>query len=301
MAVDPVGAFLDHLAAERGAALNTLDAYRRDLAAFEQALPGRDATAATRADIEDHLAALDAAGFAPSTRARHLSAIRQFHAFLFAEGWRDDDPAAPVKGPGPSKSLPRTLSVDEVSALLAAVRNGKGFRGLRNVCLMEMLYASGLRTSELVSLPVAAVRRLPRMATVRGKGGKDRMVPLSDRARAALAAYLPERDQREKEARSASPYLFPSRGKSGHLTRARFFQIVRALAAEAGLDATKVSPHTLRHAFATHLLANGADLRVIQTLLGHADIATTEIYTHVVPDDLADLVFAKHPLARDDG
>jgi len=296
MALDPVSAFLNHLAAERGAALNTLDAYRRDLAEYEKSFAGgQDFTTVTRGDIEAHLVSLDAAGFASSTRARHLSAIRQIHAFLFAEGWREDDPAAPIQGPKKSRTLPRVLSVDDVSALLATSRKGDDLKSLRNTCLVEMLYASGLRTSELVSLPVATVRRLPKMVPVRGKGGKDRLAPLSDRARQALAAYLPLRDAAPSH---ESRFLFPSRGASGHLTRARFFQILRALAAEAGLDATKVSPHTLRHAFATHLLANGADLRVIQTLLGHADIATTEIYTHVLPDDLADLVMTKHPLAR---
>jgi len=297
MAVDPVGAFLNHLAAERGAALNTLDAYRRDLAEYEKSLTEHDFTTVTRGDIEAHIADLDAAGFAASTRARHLSAIRQFHAFLFAEGLRDDDPAAAVKGPRKTRTLPRTLSVDDISALLAASRARKDLKSVRNVCLIEMLYATGLRTSELVSLPVAAVRRSPRMIAVRGKGGKDRMVPLSDRARETITAYLAVRDSGPLK---KSTYLFPSRSGSGHLTRERFFQILRALAAEAGLDATKVSPHTLRHAFATHLLFNGADLRVVQTLLGHADIATTEIYTRITPDDGADLVFVKHPLAKRD-
>ncbi len=291
--IDPVGSFLNHLAAERGAALNTLDAYRRDLADYEQAA---SALTATRADIEDYIAGLDAAGFAPSTRARRLSAIRQFHAFLFAEGLRDNDPAAPVKGPRKARALPRTLSVEDISALLRTARTGSGAKVLRNTCLIEMLYASGLRTSELVSLPVAQVRRLPPMIPVRGKGGKDRLVPLSDRAHEAIAAWLTVRDADPKM--KDSPYLFPSRGKLGHLTRTRFFQVLRAIAVDAGLDATMISPHTLRHAFATHLLANGADLRVIQTLLGHSDIATTEIYTHVVDDDLADLVFEKHPLAK---
>jgi len=297
MALDPVGAFLNHLAAERGAALNTLDAYRRDLAEYEKSFGERDHITVTRQDIEAHIAQLSDAGFATSTRARHLSAIRQFHAFLFAEGIRDDDPAAPVKGPRKTRTLPRTLTVDEVSALLSTARARTDLKSVRNVCLIEMLYASGLRTSELVSLPVAAVRRQPRMIPVRGKGGKDRLAPLSDRAREAIATYLPVRDAGPMK---KSTWLFPSRSKSGHLTRERFFQVLRGLAAEAGLDATKVSPHTLRHAFATHLLANGADLRVIQTLLGHADIATTEIYTHITPDDGADLVFVKHPLARRD-
>ena len=303
MAVTPdpdnaVSAFLSFLAAERGAAQNTLDAYRRDLADYEAALGRtRNPLTAKRDDIERYMAGLSADGFAASTRARRLSSIKQLHAFLFAEGWRDGDPAAPVKGPGKSKALPRTLSVEEVSALLSAAATGKGLARVRRVCLMELLYASGLRVTELVSLPVSAVRRNPAMIPVRGKGDKDRLAPLSDRARAALAAYLPERDAALNEKSGTSPWLFPSRGKSGHLTRARFFQMLREVAIAANLDPTRVSPHTLRHAFATHLLANGADLRVIQTLLGHADISTTEIYTHVMDKDLQTLVQEKHPLA----
>jgi integrase/recombinase XerD len=226
---DPVGSFLNHLAAERGAALNTLDAYRRDLAEYERSLQTGDPVTATRTDIEDYIVSLEAQGFAASTRSRRLSAIRQFHAFLFTEGWRQDDPAAAVKGPRKTRALPRTLTVDDVSALLAAARVGEGPKTLRNTCLMEMLYASGLRISELVSLPVAAVRRLPPMIPVRGKGEKERLAPLSDRAREAIAAWLPARDEASKG--TGSPYLFPSRGKSGHLTRTRFFQILRALAA----------------------------------------------------------------------
>ena len=253
---------------------------------------------ATRDDIERYIAGLSASGFASSTRARRLSAIRQFHAFMFEEGLRNDDPASAIKGPAKTKSLPRTLSVEDVSRLLAVARSGESLKQRRNMCLIEMLYASGMRVSELVSLPVGAVRRDPAMIPVRGKGGKDRLAPLSDRAREALRLYLPMRDAADKKRPKTSPYLFPSTGKTGHLTRVRFLQLVKGMAAEAGLDGTKVSPHTLRHAFATHLLAGGADLRVIQTLLGHADIATTEIYTHIVDDDMADLVFEKHPLAK---
>lgn len=297
-----IAEFLNALAAERGAARNTLDAYRRDLADYERTL-GRDSLSpinAARDDIERYLAGLIADGLASSTRARRLSAIRQLHGFLYAEGWRDSDPAARIAGPGKSKRLPKTLTLDEVTRLLDAARSGKGIARARRICLMELLYATGLRVTELVSLPVAAVRRDPEMIMVRGKGEKDRLVPLSRRAREALAEYLPLRDLAQKPGAGGSPYLFPSRGKDGHLTRVRFYQMLREIAVEAGIDPSKLSPHTLRHAFATHLLANGADLRVIQMLLGHADIATTEIYTHVLDEDLKTLVFEHHPLAKDD-
>ena len=295
-----IAGFLNALAAERGASRNTLDAYRRDLADYERALSreGRGPVGAEREDIERYLAGLISDGLAVSTRARRLSAIRQFHGFLYTEGWREDDPAARIPGPGKPQRLPKTLTLEEVKRLLAAAQSGSGIARARRVCLMELLYATGLRVTELVSLPVAAARRDPEALIVTGKGEVDRMVPLSRRAREALAEYLPLRDAAEKPGRTASRYLFPSRGKDGHLTRVRFFQIVREIAVQAGLDPAKVSPHTLRHAFATHLLANGADLRVIQTLLGHADIATTEIYTHVVDEDLKTLVFEHHPLAR---
>lgn len=301
-----IDAFLEALAAERGAAGNTLAAYRRDLDDFTGWLarngsaPGR----ARRAEIEAYLAALEVAGLAPATRARRLSAIRQFYRFVLSEGWRADDPAARIGGPRPVRRLPGTLSVDEVERLLGAVRDGPEREAprARLTCLVELLYATGLRVSELVSLPVAAVRGNPRMLLVRGKGGRERMVPLSAPAREALSAWLRLRDAEEAARRKAggrpSPWLFPSRGRAGHLTRVAFWQSLKALAAQAGLDPTGISPHTLRHAFATHLLANGADLRVIQQLLGHADISTTEIYTHVLDERLKALVLEKHPLAR---
>ncbi len=296
MSDDAVGAFLASMAAERGAAKNTLDAYRRDLSDYEASLGAGGLTPATvqRQDVEGYLAGLATQGLATSTCARRLSAVKQLHAFLYAEGIRDDDPAAPVRGPKKPRRLPKTLSTDDVSRLIAAAHDGESLAALRQACLVEVLYATGLRVSELVSLPVAQVRRNPQMIRIKGKGGKERLAPLSDRARAAIAAYLPLRDGgKDKD----SPFLFPSRGKLGHLTRERFYQMIRELALKAGLDPAGISPHTMRHAFATHMLANGADLRVIQTLLGHADIATTEIYTHVMEDELRDLVLDKHPLA----
>ena len=301
-----VGPFLEALGAERGAAANTLAAYRRDLADFTAWLVarGRDAATASRADIEDYLASIEAAGLAATTRARRLSAIRQFYRFVLSEGWRPDDPAARIAGPRPVRKLPGTLSVEEVERLLAAARDKPGSEAAkaRLLCLMELLYATGLRVSELVSLPAAAARGNPRMLLVTGKGGRERMVPLSDAARAAMADWLIERDRAEAERRRAggrpSPWLFPSRGKLGHLTRIAFYNAVKSLAVQAGLDPARISPHTLRHAFATHLLANGADLRAIQQLLGHADVSTTEIYTHVLDERLKSLVLEKHPLAQ---
>ena len=293
---DAVAAFLSSMAAERGAAKNTLDAYRRDLSDYEQALMryALKPLTAARNDVEGYMAGLAAGGFAATTRARRLSAIKQLHAFLYAEGWRTDDPAAPVRGPSRPRRLPKTLSTEDVSRLIEAAHTGEGLVAARRACLLEVLYATGLRVTELVSLPAAQVRRNPQMIRVSGKGGKERLAPLSDRAREAIRTYLPLRDAaKDKD----SAYLFPSRGKLGHLTRERFYQMIRELALQAGLDPSGISPHAMRHAFATHMLANGADLRVIQTLLGHADIATTEIYTHVLDDTLRELVLEKHPLA----
>jgi integrase/recombinase XerD len=295
--------FLEAIGAERDAARNTLLAYGRDLSDYGAFLArrGRDYATATRADIEGYLGFLAADGLSRATLARRLSAIRQLHRFAFLEGWRADDPAALVRGQKRQRRLPPALGEDEVDRLLAAARShGRSEEArLRDTCLMELLYATGLRVSELVSLPVAAVRGDPRMILVRGKGGRERMVPLSEPARDALAAWLDRRDAGEAgwpERRSPSPHLFPARGRQGHLTRERFFAIVKELAVAAGLDPAGISPHTLRHAFATHLLARGADLRVIQTLLGHASIATTEIYTHVLDARLRELVLEKHPL-----
>jgi integrase/recombinase XerD len=295
--------YLEAIRAERDAAKNTLVSYARDLEDFAAFLDrrGLDYTTADRGDVEAYLVDQADRGMAQATRARRLSAIRQLYRFAFLEGWRKDDPAALIKGPKRQRSLPGSLSEDDVDRLLGAAETmGKapGER-LRDTCLMQLLYATGLRVSELVSLPLSAVRGDPRMILVRGKGGRERMVPLSPPARAALAAWLDHLDAgAPPRGRPRSPYLFPARGKRGHMSRERFFLLVKELALAAGLDAAAISPHTLRHAFATHLLAHGADLRVIQTLLGHASIATTEIYTHVLETRLRELVLEKHPLAE---
>jgi len=305
--------FLEALGAERGAAQNTLAAYRRDLEHFLQWLKrsgtrsgsGSGPECVGRAEIEAYLAALEADGLAPATRSRRLSAIRQFYRFALSEGWRDDDPAGRISGPRAARKLPGTLTMAQVDRLLdaAQVRPGGTAGRVKLHCLMELLYATGLRVTELVSLPAASVRGSPRMLMITGKGGRDRMVPLSDPARTALSAWLVIRDAAEAERRRAgarpSPWLFPSRGKLGHLTRIGFYHALKTLAVAAGLDPSIISPHTLRHAFATHLLANGADLRAIQQLLGHADVSTTEIYTHVLDERLKALVLDHHPLAQD--
>ncbi len=246
----------------------------------------------------------DAQGLSKATRARRLSSVRQMFRFAFEEGWRSDNPALRISGPGRAQRLPKTLGEADVTALLAAAREtGRSpAERLRSTALMELLYATGLRVTELVSLPQAAVRGDPRMILVKGKGGKERMVPLSSPARAALADWLAELDRQASalraEGRPVPKALFPANSASGHLTRQQFFLMLKSIAARAGLDPAQVTPHVLRHAFATHLLAHGADLRVIQTLLGHADVATTEIYTHVLDDHLKDLVLTRHPLAR---
>jgi integrase/recombinase XerD len=300
-----ISSFLEAQAAELGAATNTLLAYGRDLKNFAGWLEGRgDFGAVTRQDVEAYLIHCDAQGLAKSTRARRLSAIRQLYRFAFEEGWRNDNPAIQITGPGRDQRLPKILSVEEVDRLLAAARNLGRQREdrVRNTCLMELLYATGMRVSELVSLPVAAARGDPRMLLIMGKGGKERMVPLSPPAREAMTVWLALRDAAQDAARGkgkpASKYLFPSSGKLGHLTRHMFYMLIKDMAVQAGISPAKVTPHTLRHAFATHLLANGADLRAIQTLLGHADVATTEIYTHVLDERLTALVMDHHPLAR---
>lgn len=306
MSRDWISPFLDAQAAELNAAENTLLAYGRDLVHFDDwlARQGRDFSTASRADIEAYLVALDTEGLAKSTRARRLSSIKQLYRFAYDEALRDDNPSLQIKGPGRDKKLPKTLSMEEVDRLLEHSETHGRSAGdrLRNACLMQLLYATGMRVSELVGLPVAAVRGDPQLLLIRGKGGKERMVPLSPPAQAALAAWLVHRDAGEESARlengaAPSRFLFPSRGKSGHLTRVRFFTLIKEIAVASGVSPEKVTPHTLRHAFATHLLENGADLRAIQTLLGHADIATTEIYTHVLDERLKRLVLDNHPLA----
>lgn len=301
-----ISTFLEAQAAELGAATNTQLAYGRDLKDFDSFLArrGLDFVSVGRADIEAYLVWCDAQGLAKSTRARRLSAIKQLYRFAFEEGWRTDNPAIQIAGPGQDKRLPKVLSEDEVDQLLnAARRSGRNTSDqLRNTCLMELLYATGMRVSELVSLRVSAARGDPRLLLIMGKGGKERLVPLSDPAREALAAWLVQRDRTDEAAQAkgkpASIYLFPSRGSAGYLTRHRFYLLIKEFALTAGVDPSKVTPHTLRHAFATHLLANGADLRAIQTMLGHADVATTEIYTHVLEARLSELVLENHPLAK---
>ena len=300
-----IATFLEAQSAEQGAAANTRLAYARDLKDVAHWLGARGSglLSAAQSDIEAYLVACEAEGLSRATRARRLSAVRQFYRFAFEEGWRADNPAIRLKGPGRDARLPKTLSVGDVDRLIdAAHRHGRPDDRVRNTCLLELLYATGMRVSELVGLPVAAARGNPEVLLVRGKGDKERIVPLSPAARSAIAAWLRVRDAAEDAARKAgkpaSRFLFPSRAKAGHLTRHRFHALIKDLAVEAGISPAKVTPHTLRHAFATHLLANGADLRVIQTLLGHADVSTTEIYTHVLEERLADLVLENHPLAR---
>ena len=287
---DAVETFLSMLAAERGAAANTIDAYRRDLEATREVI-GDPAVAdgaalETLAGAWSHLAA--------SSLARRCSALRQFYGFLIDEGLREDDPSGALPRPRTTRPLPRLLSREEVSRFLGRAEEEAAEErpdAVRLLALLELLYGSGLRASELVALPVNAVPRDAPFLHVTGKGGQQRMVPVSTRARQALSRWLAVRN-------SDSRQLFPSRGKSGHLTRVRLFQLLRELAARADLDPERVSPHVLRHAFATHLLEGGADLRVLQTLLGHADISTTQIYTHVESERLVALVNARHPLAR---
>ena len=300
-----ISMFLEAQAAELGAATNTLLAYGRDLKDFDSWLARKNSVFddVTRSSIEEYLVFCDAQGLSKSTRARRLSAIKQLYRFAFEEGLRSDNPAIQISGPGQDKRLPKILSIEEVDRLLSAARSlGRNEADrIRNTCLMELLYATGMRVSELVGLPVSATRGDPRLLLILGKGGKERMVPLSPDARDALALWIRIRDAAQAEAtarkKPASKFLFPSRGKEGHLTRHRFYLLIKEIAVAAGVDPTKVTPHTLRHAFATHLLAGGADLRAIQTMLGHADVATTEIYTHVLEARLSELVLDHHPLS----
>jgi integrase/recombinase XerD len=298
-----LAAFLDLMAAERGASQNTLDAYRRDLEDLVSHLDARDVTLGdveTR-DLAVYATALGAAGLAPSTRARRLSAVRQLFKFLAAEGHIDEDPSIGLRGPKAGRALPRILSIAEVDRLIEAARQlvetapaGERRRRLRFLAVLEMLYASGMRISELVSLPRAVLAGDGQVLTIKGKGGRERLVPLNGAARAVLATYL----EACEAVGQNSHWLFPSRGESGHLTRHRVAQDLKDVAEHAGIDPERVSPHVLRHAFASHLLDRGADLRAVQQLLGHADISTTEIYTHVLEERLKALVFEKHPLAR---
>lgn len=300
--------FLDMLAAERGGARNTLAAYARDLADFSSELGAarRTIVRASTDDLRSYLVSLGKRGFAAASVARRLSAIRQLYRFLYAEGRRADDPSAVIEGPKRGRGLPKVLSIAEVDRLLAAARSGidkaeqpklTRLRAARLACLIEVLYATGLRVSELVALPVSAAEPSARMLTVRGKGNKERLVPLNDAAKTAMREYLALRSEAGGDQKGK--WLFPSFGEAGHLTRQHFARELKTLAGVAGLRSAQVSPHVLRHAFASHLLHNGADLRVVQTLLGHADISTTQIYTHVLEERLKSLVRDLHPLAEE--
>lgn len=298
--------FLDMLSAERGAAAHTIDAYTRDLAEFLAflAAKGKDATDATADHLRAFLAGLARKGLAPTSRARKLSAIRQFFRFLLAENLRADDPCSAIDSPRLGRPLPKILSLAEVEALLDAAKvasenaaDGTARRrALRLYAALEMLYATGLRVSELIALPRAVLTADDQVLTVKGKGGRERLVPLNDAARDALRVHLAAVCEDEASGNGGSLWLFPSSG--GHLTRQRFGQELKALALAAGIDPRRVSPHVLRHAFASHLLERGADLRTVQQLLGHADISTTQIYTHVIEERLRRLVEQHHPLAQ---
>lgn len=301
-----ISSFLDAQAAELGASRNTLLAYGRDLKDASQWFTGKKSNLSTadRDGIEAYLLSCDAQGLSKSTRARRLSSLKQLYRFMFQEGLRDNNPAVEIKGPGQSKKLPSTLTSEEVERLIkAAEQIGRTPADrTRNLCLMELLYATGMRVSELVGLPISSARGNPDMLLVLGKGGKERMVPLSGKAKVALSNWLLEREKMDERARKTgkplSRFLFPSRGKLGHITRHAFYLLIKDIAVKAGVSPSKVTPHVLRHAFATHLLENGADLRVIQTLLGHADVSTTEIYTHVLEERLKQLVLEHHPLSN---
>jgi integrase/recombinase XerD len=293
--------FLDMLSAERGAAANTLDAYRRDLDDYLDGLAVRPEEVGAE-HVRAFLGRLEARGLSAATAARRLSAIRQFHKFLYLEGYAASDPTAIVAGPKRARPLPKTLGIAEVDRLLAVSREMadaagsavERLRAVRMVCLLELIYATGLRVSELVALPRTAARTRERFLIVKGKGAKERLVPLTDAARDAMAEY-----HRDLEAANLAggPWLFPADSESGHLTRQAFARDLKAIAGAAGLRGDKISPHVLRHAFASHLLQNGADLRVIQELLGHADISTTQIYTHVLDERLKGMVRDLHPLS----
>ncbi|HEX3938253.1 MAG TPA: site-specific tyrosine recombinase XerD [Xanthobacteraceae bacterium] len=301
-----IALYLDMLAAERSAGKNTLAAYGRDLEDVAQFLAGTGRSVATAKtdDLRAYLADLSRRGLRVTTAARRLSAIKQLYRFLYAEGRRGDDPAAVLEGPKRERNLPKTLTLAEVDKLLNAAVNCDAkaapagrLRAARLACLLEILYATGLRVSELVALPMSAARKDARVIVVRGKGNKERLVPLGEAAKRSMVAYLDLLARSERDARSK--WLFPSFGESGHLTRQHFARELKALAGAAGLRPAQVSPHVLRHAFASHLLHNGADLRVVQTLLGHADISTTQIYTHVLEERLKSLVRDLHPLAQE--
>jgi integrase/recombinase XerD len=301
-----VDLFLDMLVSERGAARNTIEAYRRDLLSYLSwlAKQGSSPSTAETETIRAYLADLAKQGLAAASAARQLSAIRQFHRFLFSEGRRSDDPAAILEGPRRGRPLPKVLDADEVDRLLEVSREGiedearplgERLRAARTFCLLEILYATGLRVSELVALPKSAARTREAFISIRGKGGRERLVPLTPKVREAMAAYRRLLEQARPGAASL-PWLFPADSESGHLTRQAFARDLKSAAAAAGIATARLSPHVLRHAFASHLLQNGADLRVVQELLGHADISTTQIYTHVLDERMRAMVRDLHPL-----
>lgn len=296
----PVEAFLEMMAVERDASPHTLLAYARDLADAEASVGQGGLLAADPAGIESWFASLSARGLSAATAARRRSAVRQFYRFALGEGWRTDDPSRRLEAPKQGRPLPRTLTREEVVRLLTASAARDGAAGVRLIALVELAYASGLRVSELLALRVEAVRRDPAFLIIRGKGGKERLAPLNTSAREAVKAWLVVRDAARVDKAPDSPWLFPSGAAAGHLTPRRFAQLLDQSAIDAGIDPARVSPHVLRHAFATHLLEGGADLRVVQTLLGHTDIATTQIYTHVASDRLTQVVTRHHPLASED-
>jgi integrase/recombinase XerD len=302
-----IDAFLEMMSAERGAADNTLSSYRRDLEDaehFVRTARSRKLSEAVSADLSAYLQSLDASGFAASSQGRRLSALRQYFRFLYSEGMRGDDPTGVIASPKKARALPKVLSEEDVGRLLdrAAEEANDGAldakaqaSALRNRALLELLYATGLRVSELVSLPVSVAWRNEPFFMVRGKGGKERMVPVTEKARAAILNYL---EMRNRDPRADDcAWLFPAENYATHVARQVFARELKALGARCGISAAKLSPHVLRHAFASHLLQNGADLRVVQQLLGHADISTTQIYTHVLEERLHRLVTEHHPLA----
>ena len=305
-----LSAFLDMLAAERGAARNTKDAYRRDLADYidHLARAGLDPAGVTTDGVRDYLAALDKRGMSSATVARRISAIRQFHKFLYVDRHRTDDPASALEGPRRVKSAPGVLSMAEVDRLLAVSREGlddetrplgERLRVARMYALLETVYATGLRVTELVSLPKSAARARDPFITIKGKGGRERLAPLTKRAKEAIGAYRALLDAKSP-ALAATPHLFPADSDSGHLTRQAFARDLKTAAVAAGINASEISPQAMRHAFASHLLQNGADLRVVQELLGHADISTTQIYTHVLDERMRAMVRDLHPLSDGD-
>jgi integrase/recombinase XerD len=298
--------FLEMMSAERGAASNTLESYRRDLDSYASTLEQVEADFSTASPetIRTHLAGLSASGMAASTQARHLSAIRQFHKFLFAEGIRSDDPCSTIDTPKLGRPLPKVMSIEEVDRLIGQAETeadypkgsiARRLRSKRLYCLIELLYSTGLRVSELVSLPATSANTKERFLNVTGKGNKERIVPLSQKSKLAMASYVAQRSAAKPD---GSGFLFPASSKKGHFTRQAFARDLKDLAVRTGIEPARVSPHVLRHAFASHLLQHGADLRAVQQLLGHSDISTTQIYTHVMDERLRQLVEDHHPLSR---